>query len=107
VLVSLVYSLLRALLDVIAISQGDQAQLQAEVLALRRQVQVLERQIKRVRWTPGDRMLMAALREHLEGHTYSSEAGYTSEVAARLASLRPDALRVRLRLVVRTKSGQD
>ena len=64
-LVSLVYSLLRALLDVIATSQCDRAQLQAEVLALRRQVQVLERQIKRVRWTPGDRMLMAALSDHL------------------------------------------
>jgi hypothetical protein len=65
VLVSLVYSLLRALLDVIATNHGDQAQLQAEVLALRRQVQVLERQIKRVRWMPGDRMLMAALRDRL------------------------------------------
>ncbi len=64
-LVSLAYSLLRALLDVIATSQCDRAQLQAEVLALRRQVQVLERQIKRVRWTPGDRMLMAALSDHL------------------------------------------
>lgn len=64
-LVSLVYSLLRALLDVIATNHGDQAQLQAEVLALRRQVQVLERQIKRVRWMPGDRMLMAALRDRL------------------------------------------
>src|SRR5713226_10602186 len=30
--------------------RSDQAELQAEVLALRRQVQVLERQIKRVRW---------------------------------------------------------
>jgi len=65
VLASLLYSLLRALLDVIATSRGDQAQLQAEVLALRRQVQVLERQIKRLRWTPGDRMLMAALHDHL------------------------------------------
>lgn len=71
-LVSLAYSLLRALLDVIAISQGDQAQLQAEVLALRRQVQVLERQIKRVRWTPGDRMLMAALLDHLPQVAWAS-----------------------------------
>jgi putative transposase len=39
--------------------------LRAEVLALRRQVQVLERQIKRVRWEPGDRMILAALRERL------------------------------------------
>ena len=52
-LVSLVYSLLRALLDVLATSHGDQARLQAEVLALRRQVQVLERQIKRVQLDAG------------------------------------------------------
>jgi len=51
---SLLYSLVRLWLDVIATSHGDQAKLQAEVLALRRQVQVLERQIKRVRWSPGD-----------------------------------------------------
>jgi hypothetical protein len=43
---SLLYSLVRFWLDVIATSHGDQAKLQAEVLALRRQVQVLERQIK-------------------------------------------------------------
>ncbi len=62
---SLVYSLIRFLLDIIATSQSDRDTLEAEVLALRRQVQVLERQIKRVRWKPGDRMVMAALREHL------------------------------------------
>ena len=60
---SLVYSLLRALLDLLVTSRADQAKLQAEVLALRRQVQVLERQIKRVHWKPVDRMLLAALRE--------------------------------------------
>ena len=62
---SLIYSLLRVLLDVLVTSHGDQAKLEAEVLALRRQVQVLERQIKRVRWSPGDRIVMAALRERL------------------------------------------
>jgi hypothetical protein len=40
---SLIYSLLRVLLDVLATSHGDQAKLEAEVLALRRQVQVVER----------------------------------------------------------------
>jgi len=65
VVASLVYSLIRVLLDVFATNHSDRATLQAEVLALRRQVQVLERQIKRVRWTAGDRMVMAALREHL------------------------------------------
>ena len=62
---SLLYSLVRFWLDVIVTSHGDQAKLQAEVLALRRQVQVLERQIKRVRWSPGDRLLLAALRERI------------------------------------------
>lgn len=46
-------------------SRSDQAALQTEVLALRRQVQVLERQIKRVLWTPADRIILSALRERL------------------------------------------
>ena len=61
----LFYSLVRVLLDVLTTVRSDQSALQAEVLALRRQVQVLERQIKRVRWSPGDRMIVAALRERL------------------------------------------
>ncbi len=62
---SLVYSLLRALVDLLVTGRADQAELQAEVLVLRRQVQVLERQIKRVQWKPTDRMLLAALRERI------------------------------------------
>src|ERR1035437_6145294 len=62
---SVAYSLLRFLLDVVATSQRDKDKLQAEVLVLRRQGEVLERQIGRVRWTPGDRMVLAALRERL------------------------------------------
>jgi putative transposase len=62
---SLLYSLIRVLFDVCVTSQCDQDKLRAEVLALRRQVQVMERQIKRVHWMPGDRMVMAALRDHL------------------------------------------
>jgi len=62
---SMLYSLVRVLLDVMATSHSNEANLRAEVLALRRQVQVLERQIKRVRWEPGDRMILAALRERL------------------------------------------
>src|SRR5713101_4956478 len=48
-----------------ATSHGDQAKLQAEVVALRRQIKVLERQIKWVHWTQGDRMVLAALRERI------------------------------------------
>ena len=59
------YSIVRVLLDALETSHGDQAKLQAEVLVLRRQVQVLERQVKRVRWTMADRMILAALRDRL------------------------------------------
>jgi hypothetical protein len=45
---SVLYSLIRLLLDVVATSWQEKAKLHAEVLVLRRQVQVLERQIKRV-----------------------------------------------------------
>jgi hypothetical protein len=65
VVASLLYSPVRFVLDLVATSRADRAKLQGEVLALRRQVQVLERQVKRVRWGPGDRMIMAALRERL------------------------------------------
>jgi hypothetical protein len=58
---SLIYSLLCVLLDVLATRHGDQAKLQVEVLALRRQVQVLERQVKRVHWSAGDAPGGAAL----------------------------------------------
>ncbi|HEX2679692.1 MAG TPA: helix-turn-helix domain-containing protein, partial [Candidatus Dormibacteraeota bacterium] len=64
-LASLIYSLIRVVIDLLATSRSDQATLQAEVLVLRRQVQVLERQVKRVRWKPGDRMLLAALRDRV------------------------------------------
>ena len=70
---SLLYSLVRFWLDAIATSHGDQAKLQAEVLALRRQVQVLERQIKRVRWSPGERMVLqpcANGSRHRHGRAY-------------------------------------
>ena len=68
---SLVYSLIRVLFDVMVTRRSDQAELQAEVLALRRQVQVLERQIKRVRWSPADRMILAALRERLPSSAWA------------------------------------
>jgi hypothetical protein len=65
VVAGVLYSLIRLLLDVVATSRQEQAKLQAEVLVLRRQAQVLERQINRVQWSPADRMILAALRERL------------------------------------------
>ena len=57
--------MLRVLLDVVLTSRGDRAKLEAEVLALHRQVQVLERQIKRAQWSRSDRMVISALRDRL------------------------------------------
>lgn len=62
---SLTYSVVRVLLDVLPTRHGDQAKRQAEVLAFRHQVQVLERQINRAHWRPGDRMVLAALRARI------------------------------------------
>ena len=62
---SLAYALARLLLELLRLWGSDEAALRAEVLALRRQVQVLERKIKRVHWTAGDRMTLAALRRWL------------------------------------------
>jgi hypothetical protein len=42
------------------------------VLVRRREVQVLERQINRVRWTPGDRTVLAALRDRLPPNAWSA-----------------------------------
>ena len=68
---SLLYSLARLLVELMATLRTDEASLRAEVLVLRRQVQVLERQVQRVRWTPGDRMLRAALRQRLQRSAWS------------------------------------
>jgi len=85
VVASLLYSLVRVLIDVMVTRRSDQADLQAEVLALRRQVQVLERQIKRVRWNPADRMILAALRRQAPAsHGLGGTAGQTRD-RARLA----------------------
>ena len=62
---TLLYSLLRAVLEAVAVARTDRRTLEAEVLVLRRQVQVLQRQIKRVHWRPADRMLIAGLRDQL------------------------------------------
>ena len=69
---SVLYSLIRLLLDGAAASRQEKVKLQAEVLVLRRQVQVLERQIKRVQWSPADRMILAALRKRLPRKAWSA-----------------------------------
>jgi putative transposase len=61
VLYSLLYALACLLIDVLIYSDRSDARLRAEVLALRHQLRVLERQVGRPRWQPTDRLLLAAI----------------------------------------------
>ena len=60
-LVAAVYALARIVLDLITILGRDRLADRVELLALRQQVRVLERQIKRVHWQPADRLILASL----------------------------------------------
>ena len=64
-LFSALYSALRLVIELIQLQTRDSKALEAEVLALRQQVRVLERQVKRVRWQPSDRVILSVLRERL------------------------------------------
>lgn len=55
------YDLLRVLIEILIVRGRGDAQLRAEVLALRHQLGVLEHQVGRPRWQPADRMLLAAI----------------------------------------------
>ena len=55
-LLSLAYTLLRFLADVLLVRTRSDVQLRAEILALRHQLRVLERKVGKPRWHPhGDR----------------------------------------------------
>ena len=60
-LLSLAYSLTRFLADLCLVRIRSDAQLRAEVLALRHQLRVLERKLGRPRWQPWDRLVLASL----------------------------------------------
>jgi len=61
VLYSLLYDMLRLLIEILIVRGRGDAQLRAEVLALRHQLRVLERQVGRPRWQATDRLLLAAI----------------------------------------------
>ncbi len=66
-LYSLLYDLLRLLIEILIVRGRGDAQLRAEVLALRHRLGVLERQVGRPRWQANDRLLLAAISRALPG----------------------------------------
>jgi putative transposase len=60
-LLGLTYQLVRFVLDLILVRTRSDAQLRAEVLALRHQLRVMERKVGKPAWQPGDRILLAGL----------------------------------------------
>ena len=66
-LASVIYATLRFVLDLLLIQRRTEAELRAEVLALRHQLDVLERQLGKPRRRPGHRLVLAALSRVLVG----------------------------------------
>jgi hypothetical protein len=64
---AILYTLVRFILDLLLVRGQSELRLRAEVLALRQQLAVLQRQVRRPRWQPSDRLLLAALSRVLPG----------------------------------------
>src|SRR5215469_8096955 len=60
-LLGLTYQLMRFITDLVLVRTHSDAQLRAEVLALRHQLRVLERKVGKPAWQPGDRIVLAGL----------------------------------------------
>jgi hypothetical protein len=69
---ALLYSLVRFLLEALLLRRGSELRLQAEILALRHQLRVLQRQVRRPRWQPADRLLLSALSRLLPRDAWSA-----------------------------------
>src|SRR5215468_3105140 len=70
-LLFVLYACLRLLIDLALAPLRDRATDEAELLVLRHQVRVLERQVKVVRWRQADRLVLAALASRLPRPSWS------------------------------------
>ena len=70
VLLGLLYSVFRLLLDALIDRRRSDASLRLELLVLRHQLRVLERQVKRPRWRSADRLTLAGLSRRLPRPTW-------------------------------------
>src|SRR5215470_16841853 len=71
-LLGLTYQLVLFVVDLVLIRSRSDAQLRAELLALRHQLRVMERKIGKPAWQPGDRILLAGLGRLLPRSGFSS-----------------------------------
>jgi putative transposase len=71
-LFNLAHALICFLADLFLVRMHADAQLRAEVLALRHQLRVLERKLGKPRWQPGDRIVLAALSRFLPRSAWSA-----------------------------------
>jgi hypothetical protein len=82
VLYSLLYDLLRLLIEILIVRGSGDARLRAEVLALRHQLGVLERQVGRPLWRPDDRLLLSAISEALPRSEWGIATAQPGDAAA-------------------------
>jgi putative transposase len=64
-ILGVLYSVVRSLLDLLVLSRKADAALHVEVLALRHQLRLFERQVRRPCFQPADRLVLSALSRFL------------------------------------------